>query len=67
MTVYHALLGPGHVVIGCCTCSLLIGVTDDVVRRVNDYSAQHVAVTMWAFAKLDTTPRPELMQVCHMQ
>ena len=47
--------------------ALLSGVTDDVVRQVNDYSAQHVAVTMWAFAKLDTTPRPQLMQVCHMQ
>lgn len=47
--------------------ALLSGVIDDVVQRVNDYSAQHVAVTMWAFAKLDTTPCPDLMQVCHMQ
>ena len=43
--------------------ALLSGVTDDVVRRVNDYSAQHIAVTSWAFAKLETSPRPALMQV----
>jgi len=42
---------------------LLSGVTDDVVRRVNDYSAQHIAVTTWAFAKLETSPRTSLMQV----
>lgn len=43
--------------------ALLSGVTDDVARRVNDYSAQHIAVTSWAFAKLETSPRPALMQV----
>ena len=43
--------------------ALLNGVTADVVRQANNYSAQHVAVTCWAFAKLEITPRSSLMQV----
>lgn len=33
------------------------------MRQTNNYSAQHVAVTCWAFAKLEISPRPGLMQV----
>ena len=45
---------------------LLSGVEDDVVRRVNDYSAQHIALTTWAFAKLEASSRPALMQVTNV-
>ena len=43
--------------------ALLDGVTDDMVRQANNYSAQHVAVTCWAFTKLEISPRPSLIQV----
>lgn len=49
--------------LGLAGSALLNGVTDDVVRQANNYSAQHVAVTCWAFAKLEIAPRPSLMQV----
>ena len=57
------LLNTGKAVSQVAGCALLNGVTDDVVRQANNYSAQHVAVTCWAFAKLEITPRPNLMQV----
>ena len=43
--------------------ALLSGITDDVVSRVHDYSAQHMAVTIWAFAKLGATSCQTILQV----
>ena len=45
-------------------CALMTAVADDLVQRSNDYSAQHLAATLWAFAKLETIARPGMIQAC---
>ena len=44
--------------------ALMTAVADDLVQRANDYSAQHLAATLWAFAKLETIARPGMIQAC---
>ncbi len=49
---------------------LLDAVSKDVFRRLDDFSPQHIAVTLWAFGKLEASPGAVLLQVtlsvCHM-
>lgn len=43
---------------------LLDAVSKDVYRRLDDFSPQHIAVTLWAFGKLEASPGAVLLQVC---
>ena len=43
---------------------LLDAVSKDVFRRLDDFSPQHIAVTLWAFGKLEASPGAVLLQVC---
>ena len=42
---------------------LLDAVSKDVHRRLDDFSPQHIAVTLWAFGKLEASPGAVLLQV----
>lgn len=42
---------------------LLDAVSKDVYRRLDDFSPQHIAVTLWAFGKLEASPGAVLLQV----
>ena len=42
---------------------LLDAVSKDVFRRLDDFSPQHIAVTLWAFGKLEASPGAVLLQV----
>lgn len=64
--VIHVLRHPGRKIkhqLNYAGSALLDGVTDDVVRQANNYSAQQVAVTCWALAKLNISPLPNFSQV----
>ena len=42
---------------------LLDAVSKDVYRRLDDFCPQHIAVTLWAFGKLEASPGAVLLQV----